>query len=228
MIVIKDLRVDVLGEPLFEKVNLVIQSGERVGVLCTKKSDVAIFLDAVAGTSETDEGTITYEGERIGYLSAETLQGGAETVMRVLHSRPTFLILNMTDVTDVAVTSAVKSLLAGFRGGVLMGAEDPQLMEMAKVKRVLEIHISTKLITSFAGSYTDYLIEREKNQARFNDAYEKQQKEKRRLEDWLAQKRVEAAKDKRSAQKGATIRTKAKYLQREILDKEIPKPLELE
>ncbi|CAN5747342.1 hypothetical protein BH11PAT2_BH11PAT2_01260 [soil metagenome] len=228
MIVIKDLRVDVLGEPLFEKVNLVIRTGERVGILGTRKSDVAAFLGALMGETEVDDGTIAYEGERLAYLSADTLQQGPESVMRVLHSRPTFLIVNAADVLDSAVTATLNSLLANFRGGVLLASEDPQLMQIAKITRVLEIQVTTKLVTSFAGSYPDYLVEREKNQARFTDAYEKQQKEKKRLEEWLAQKRTEAARDKRSPQKGATIRTKAKYLQREILDKELPKPIDAE
>ena len=44
MIVVKDLRVDALGEPLFEKVNLVMRPGERVGVLGVREGDTGIFI----------------------------------------------------------------------------------------------------------------------------------------------------------------------------------------
>ena len=71
------------------------------------------------------------------------------------------------------------------------------------------------------------MVEREKNQARIKDAYEKQQKEKRRIEDLIDQKRT-AATHNRSPEIGATIRAKKKYLQREILDKAVPKPFEPE
>lgn len=227
MIVTKDLRVDVLGEPLFEKVNLVIRPGERVGVLGTRETEVTAFLQALVGEIELDEGSVTSEGERMAYLSPETILGGNESLARMLHTRPTFLIVNARDISTPNDIETLKRFITGFRGGILMASEDVQLMLATNITRVLEVHPSTKSISSYTGSYTDYLVEREKNQARINDAYEKQQKEKRRIEDWLTQKRKEAAND-RSPEKGATIRTKAKYLQREILDKEIPKPIQPE
>jgi pleuromutilin/lincosamide/streptogramin A transport system ATP-binding/permease protein len=227
MIVVKDLRVDVLGEPLFEKVNLVIRSGERIGVLGTRKVDVATFLGVIADEIEMDEGSVTREGERVAYVSGETLQSGIESVAKALHASPSFLLFDMSSAAASTDVEAVKRLIASFRGGMLIASEDPEVMRAARVTRIFEIHPSTKSISSYTGNYADYLIEREKNQARINEAYEKQQKEKRRLEDWLEEKRKEAAKD-RSPEKGATIRTKAKYLQREILDKEIPKPIQPE
>ena len=227
MIVIKDLRVDVLGEPLFEKVNLVIQPGERVGVSGTHAGDVETFLRVIADDVEMDEGSITRDGERTAYVSAQTLSGGTESLARVLHARPTFLIINAEAAVDTASVDAVIQFIREFRGGMLIASSDPQLMRAANLTRFLEIDAATKSIRSYSKNYTEYVIEREKNLERLNSAYEKQQKEKRRLEDWLTQKRKEAAGD-RSPEKGATIRAKAKYLKREILDKEIPKPFQPE
>lgn len=227
MIVIKQLRVDVLGEPLFEKVNLVIATGERVGVLGARASDVTSFLRVVADQEEMDEGTVTRDGERIGYVPPEVLEGGADALARVLHARPTFLIIDTHGASSSVDMQAVQRFIAQFRGGVLIASEYAELMHAARVTRILEIDPATRSISSFTGNYSDYLVEREKKQARIVEAYEKQQREKRRLESWLEQKRMEATKD-RAPEKGATIRTKAKYLQREILDKEIPKPFHLE
>ena len=227
MIVVKDLRVDALGEPLFEKVNLVIRPGERVGVLGVREGDTGTFLRIIADEDEMDGGSVTHDGERLAYISPEGIQGGADSLVQILHARPTFLVIDAQGLSDSVDVGAIIRFIAGFRGGLLLASENSKLMHAARVTRILEIHPSTRSISSYTGDYASYLIEREKNQARTTEAYEKQQKEKRRLEEWLELKRMEAAKD-RSPEKGATIRTKKKYLQREILDKEIPRPFQPE
>jgi pleuromutilin/lincosamide/streptogramin A transport system ATP-binding/permease protein len=221
MIVIKNLRAEVLGEPIFEKVNLVIHTGERIGILGTRGSDVTTFLRVIAGEEEMDAGTVSSEGERVLYVSSEMIQG-AESLATLHHSRPTMLLLDVVE-TGPKGTEVIQQFIQSYRGGIVIASNDTNLMLAAKVTRVIEIHASTQAISSYTGSYTEYLVEREKNLARMNEAYDRQQKEKRRLEEWLAKKRLETMTD-RSPEKGATIRTKAKYLQREILDKEIQKP----
>ncbi|MDB5265640.1 MAG: transporter, ATP-binding protein [Parcubacteria group bacterium] len=228
MIVTKDLQVDMRGEPLFEKVNIVIRAGERIGVLGPKASDVTLFFHVLVGEAETDAGKVLTEGERVVYVDRDTLLGGDESLARVMHARPTFLLIDATNLTASANDlERAKRFIESFRGGILIATDTALLMNAAKTTRVFEIRPSTKTITSYTGSYAAYLIEKEKNDAKELAAYEKQQKEKRRLEDWLTNKRIEASND-RSPEKGATIRTKAKYLQREILDKEIPKPSQSE
>ncbi len=227
MIVVKDLRVDVLGEPLFEKVNLVIKPGERIGLLSPQENTTVLFFGALAGTTEIDDGTVTLEGECVEYVSPATIQEGSDSLARVLHARPSFLLIHATGVTLAEDIERIEQLIKGFRGGILLASEDTRLMQTAKVTRILEVHPTTKLISSYTGSFAEYMVEREKNQARLREAYEKQQKEKRRLEELIDQKRA-AATQNRSPEIGATIRAKKKYLQREILDKAVPKPFESE
>jgi ATP-binding cassette subfamily F protein 3 len=169
-----------------------------------------------------DAGTVTTEGEQVTYVSSEVVNAGPDAFVQILHARPTFLLLDVNGTTPEALKK-ITGLIAGFRGGMLIASEDTGVMQVAKVTRVIEIQDATKAITSYTGSFAEYLVEREKNRIRVSEAYEKQQKEKRRIEDWLTKKQIEASND-RSPQKGATIRTKKKYLQREILDKEIPNP----
>ncbi len=222
MIVTKDLRLNERGEILFEKVNLVIRSGERVGVMGSSEYIVTTFLRILAGEDEMDAGNILAAGEQIAYLSADKFSGDAESFESLLGTRPTFIILDAQALTPQLSKTIVKCIHA-FRGGMLIASNDASVMTAAKVTRMLEVHGPTKSVLSFTTNYANYLVEREKNEARNNEAYRKQQKEKKRLEDWLEQKRKEASID-RSPQKGSTIRTKAKYLQREILSKEIPRP----
>jgi ATPase subunit of ABC transporter with duplicated ATPase domains len=227
MIVVKGLCVDVRAETIFEKVNLVIQSGERVAMVGSSQQDVTLFLHILAGESEMDEGTVITEGERVAYISPEVLRGGTEVLAQILHARPTFLIIDSG--TEAMYTGAVEDatrFIRSFKGGMLITSGDSALVRAAKTTRVFELQTSLKTVTSYTGTYDAYLIEKEKNEARANEAYKKQQREKRRLEEWLEQKRKEASVD-RSPEKGATIRAKVKYLKREILDKEIPRPASL-
>ena len=226
---VKDLRVNVLGEPLFEKVNLVIRPGERIALVGSQEGDVSTLLRVLAGEDEADRGTVTSDGERIAYVSPEMFLEGGQSLGRLHHARPTFVFFDATSTDAVgSVVQDAEHFIKGFRGGILITATDDRLITVAKVTRVFEMHATTKAITSYTGSYAEFLVEREKSLARLNEAYEKQQKEKRRLEEYLEQKRKEAGKDKSSPEKGAVIRAKAKYLQREILDKELPKPTESE
>lgn len=223
MIVIKNIRVDVLTEPLFKEVSLVVRPGERLGLIPSAGNEANVFLQTLAGVSEEDEGSIAYEGERVAYVSPDDVLGGSEALAKVLHTRPTFLCVNAGTSTPETIAT-LKRFISSFRGGVLLATDSAELMQFSKVTKILEIQPSTKLLTTFTGKYEDYLIEREKVQARIAEAYEKQQREKARLEGWLEKKREEVSG--RPSEHGAVIRAKAKYLQKEILDKEIPKPLD--
>lgn len=229
MIVVKDLRVNELGEPLFEKVNLVIRPNERVALVGSKEGDVSTFLRVLAGEEDADRGTVTHEGERIAYVSPEMFLQGGEALGRLHHVRPTFIFFDATalSASDTVVQEAIR-FIQGYRGGLLIAASNNRIIESAKTTRVFEMQTLLKTVTSYTGTYANFLIEQEKSQARLNEAYEKQQREKRKLEEYLEQKRKEASKKNSSPEKGAIVRAKAKYLEREILDKEIPKPLQVE
>ncbi len=235
MIVTKDLRVDELGEILFEKVSVVIRAGERVGVmaqLSPNQNIVTTFLRVLAGEIEMDQGKVIIEGERVVHVSLKGDTDGAElkaveSFEKLLATCPTFLFLEVFGIANSKVIQKIKELIESFQGGMLIASDDELLMRAAKLTRFFEMQPSTKSVASFTANYTDFVAEREKRELQLSEAYKKQQKEKKRLEEWLEQKRKEAAID-RSPQKGATIRTKAKYLQREILDKEIPKPAQFD
>jgi len=224
MIVGKDLRVNVLGEPLFEKVDFVIRPNERVALAGSQEGDVSLLLRVLAGEEETDRGSVVRDGERVVYVSPEIFLGGSVALGKLRQARPTFVLFDATQPASKSVLEDAQRFIETFRGGVLIASSDEGLILSAKTTRVLEMHASTKSVTSYTGSYTEFLLEQEKNRTRTVEAYEKQQREKQRLENWLELKRKEASRDKKAPEKGAVIRAKMKYLKREILDKEIPKP----
>ncbi len=224
MIVGKDLRVNVLGEPLFERVDLVIRSNERVALVGSQEGDVSLLLRVLACEEETDRGSVASEGERVAYVSPEVFLGGSMALGKLHQARPTFVLFDATAPASKSVIEDAQRFIESFKGGILIASSDESLITSAKTTRVLEMHTSTKSVTSYTGSYAEFLTEREKNRLRTVEAYEKQQREKRRLEEWLEIKRKEASRDKKAPEKGAVIRAKVKYMQREILNKEIPRP----
>jgi hypothetical protein len=178
----------------------------------------------LACEEETDRGSVASEGERVAYVSPEVFLGGSVALSKLHQARPTFVLFDATQLAPKSAIEDAQRFIESFKGGILIASPDENLIASAKTTRVLEMHASTKSVTSYTGSYAAFLAEQEKNRVRTVEAYEKQQREKRRLEEWLEVKRKEASRDKKAPEKGAVIRAKVKYMQREILDKEIPRP----
>lgn len=204
---------------------------ERMGYLSQElpfKSDETIesFLSA----SENPKAKIVLEKVGLGSvphnLSVSKLSGGQKTrlsLARILLDKPSVLLLDEpTNHLDLKGLEWLESFIGDFRGGVLIVSHDRRLLDNS-VNKILEIDSVNHKFAEYAGGYTEYAMEKEKKVAKWEDEYQRQQKEKRRLELWLALKRQEAHVHPDPA-KGRLIRAKEKYLQREIYDKEIIRP----
>jgi ABC-type uncharacterized transport system ATPase component len=148
MIVAKNLRFNELGDTLFEKVNLVIRDGERVGVMGSSEHIVTTFLQVMSSDTELDEGTVTAAGEKVAYVSAEKFSENTASFESLLGTRPTFIILDAQAVAP-EISPAIMKCIRGFRGGMLIASNAASIMSVAKITRMLEVHAPTKSVMSF-------------------------------------------------------------------------------
>jgi ATP-binding cassette subfamily F protein 3 len=232
MIIIKNLTINIAGENLFEDVSFTLHKGDRVGLVGPNGSGKSTLLKAILGEVEPDSGTIKVEHEQIGYLPQEVLfpdknlSGGQKTrlaLSEILARKPSVLLLDEpTNHLDVEAVEWLEEIIRDFRGAVLIISHDRKLLDNT-VNKILEIDPVNQSFNEYVGNYTDYVAEREKRMENQEVAYRLQQKEKKRLENWLALKRQEASIYSDPA-KGKMIRAKEKQLQREIYDKEIVRP----
>jgi len=71
LINIKDLSIT-LGQPLFENLNLVLEKGDRLGLIAGNGRGKSTLLRAIAGTADITSGEITRSrGLRVGHLEQD-------------------------------------------------------------------------------------------------------------------------------------------------------------
>ncbi len=232
MIIIKNVTINIAGENLFEKVSFVLHKGDRIGLVGPNGSGKSSLFKAIMGQVELENGTIRIESEQIGYLPQEIefkdekLSGGQKTRLaleKILLKKPSVLLLDEpTNHLDLEAAIQLEKFIHDFKGAVFIISHDRQLLDNT-VNKILEIDPVNSSFNEYTGNYSQYLIEREKRISLQESAYKSQQQEKKRLENWLTLKRQEASIYS-SSQKGKMIRSKEKYLEREIYNKEILRP----
>jgi ATP-binding cassette subfamily F protein 3 len=227
----KSTLLKILANELEPSEGGVLLEQERIGYLpqepiFSEDDTIASFL----GLASTQSLEKTLKPVKLDSLDPATrvqqLSGGQKTrlaLAKLLVAAPSLLLLDEpTNHLDIDAVEWLEVFIRNFKGAVLIVSHDRRLLDNT-VTKTFELDPSTHSLNEYVGGYTDYLAEREKRIERQEDAFKRQQQEKRRLEEWIALKKQEASiYDDPS--KGKMIRAKERYLQREIYDKEVVRP----
>ena len=156
----------------------------------------------------------------------KSLSGGQKTrlsIAKVLLEKPACIFMDEpTNHLDVDGLLWLEEFIFNFHGIVLVISHDRQLLENS-VNRILEIDTANKKFFEYIGGYSDYQMAKEKREESEEEAFELQQKQKVKMEQWLVLKKQEATLHADPA-KGKQIRAMEKRLQREIYDQELKNP----
>ncbi|KKU10724.1 MAG: hypothetical protein UX66_C0029G0008 [Parcubacteria group bacterium GW2011_GWF2_46_8] len=116
MIRVNTITKEILGTPLFEKVSFSIGKGEKVGLVGPNGSGKSTILKIILGQNEAEEGSVTVENEKIGYLPQELPMGNQDTIESFLElSDPEKIkhTLNKVGMQKIEHTTKVQKLSGG-------------------------------------------------------------------------------------------------------------------
>lgn len=159
-------------------------------------------------------------------LILSDLSGGEQTKMalaKVLLDKPTSLLLDEpTNHLETPAVNWLTEFLSGYRGPVLAVSHDRKFLNKF-ANKILEIDPVQHVIHTYQGNYDDFKVQQKTRMEKWQMNYEVQQKEMRRMQDFIKEKQRQASQFPDPA-KGRQIRQMEKRLQREILNQQIERP----
>jgi ATPase subunit of ABC transporter with duplicated ATPase domains len=153
------------------------------------------------------------------------LSGGQKTrvmIARALLASPTVLLLDEpTNHLDKEGLAWFREFLRTFRGIAFIVSHDRELLE--DMNRIFEIRPGEESLDIYIGGWTSYKKQKSERMMERKDAYNEQQKEKKRLEEYLKWRQAQAS-SRSNPVLGAQVRMIKKRIEKEIVDQEIKRP----
>lgn len=166
MIHINNLSFTLPHKICFEGFNTQLHPGARIALIGQNGSGKSSLIKMLAGKMRPSEGTLTMPNIRIGYvpqiIENHSTSSGGERFQRALTEAlskgPEVLLLDEpTNHLDSDNRKSLMRMLKTFHGILIIATHDPEL-----IKNCLNTvwHFDQGRITTFQGSYDDYLHER--------------------------------------------------------------------
>lgn len=169
---------------------LAVTSGAEQARLMESYSEALVELETLAKTQPPPhEMEAVLAGLGLGDVPMNTpvanLSGGQRTrlgLSRVLANKPQLLLLDEpTNHLDIEALEWLERWLQAYRGAVLLVSHDRMLLERA-VDTILEVDPETHTVTSYPGTFGDYVQAKEREHEKQWTAYKDQQERIARLE----------------------------------------------
>lgn len=193
---------------------LITSSEEALGTFCGgKEHDILSNLKVVGMDSFAL------------FHKVSALSGGQKTrvlIAKALLAHPTILLLDEpTNHLDREGIDWFLNFLRSFRGTVFTISHDRELLE--HMTRIFEIDPNNHSFDVYIGGWQAYRIQRAERISQRKDAYDDQQKEKKRLKEHLKWRQAQASA-RSNPVLGAQVRMLKRRIEREITSQEIARP----
>ena len=153
------------------------------------------------------------------------MSGGQRTrvmIAKALLSKPTVLLLDEpTNHLDREGIDWLRDFVRSFSGIIFVVSHDRELLE--DMMRIFEINTDDYSFDYYVGGWHEYKKQRAERILERQGAYDDQQKEKKRLEDYLKWRQIQASAHS-NPNLGAQIRMLKKRIEKEITSQELTKP----
>lgn len=145
-------------------------------------------------------------------LPVQALSGGQKTRLalgKLLLENPDLLVLDEpTNHLDIDTLSWLENYLANYDGAIIIVSHDRYFLD----KTVTKIYdIEHRQASLYHGSYSDFLIEKQKRQEKEWKQYEKQQEEIKKAEDFIARNIARASTSKRAQSRRKQLERMEKF-----------------
>jgi ATPase subunit of ABC transporter with duplicated ATPase domains len=181
------------AEPVLEDVSLVVPPRARVGLVGPNGAGKSTLLRLLAGLEEPDAGRIrrTPPSLTVGYLAQERDGGGSRSggeearaaLAELLRGDFDLLLLDEpTNDLDFAGLAWLERSLASDPGSVVVVSHDRAFLDRT-VTRIVELDEWTRGTKEYAGGWSEYEAERERQRERHYRRWDASVTERRRIEE---------------------------------------------
>lgn len=159
-------------------------------------------------------------------VEVKKLSGGQKTRLslgKILLTKPTLILMDEpTNHLDLEGIKWLEEMVKNYRGSVLVVSHDRKFLDNT-VDKIMEMDTVMHELHEYKGGYSDYVEQKKVERERWEIDYKQQQKQKRKMEEWIVLKRQQASTYSDPA-KGKQLHAMQRRYEREIEENLISRP----
>ena len=159
-------------------------------------------------------------------VEVKKLSGGQKTrlsLARILLDKPTMILMDEpTNHLDLEGIVWLENLVKNFRGAILVVSHDRKFLDNT-VDKIMEMDTVMRELHEYRGGYSDYVEQKKVERERWEIDYKQQQKQKKKMEEWIVLKRQQASAHS-DPSKGKQLHAMQRRYEREIEENLISRP----